>query len=49
MHVDSDNNVINFKTGKGFGLVDVGQRVLEGNTTIGRDGKPLGQSFPPST
>lgn len=38
--------VITLAKGKPFGLADTGQRVLEGNTAVGREGKALNTIIP---
>jgi hypothetical protein len=38
-NVGSDNHVTSFGSGRRFGLVDIDQRQLEGNATVGREGE----------
>lgn len=46
MTVDSGNYVITFTSYKCLGLFDKGQNRLEGNTTVGIEGRPWGLSSP---
>jgi len=47
-NVGNGSYVMAYSSEKSFGLVDIGQFALEGQTTVGTRAEGLGQSFSPS-